>query len=66
MAATGRIPRVGSEETVVEGRLTCGEAVGTVAAAWKSWVLRNCWILQADCRNDAAGRIHVGLDDAVD
>ena len=66
MAATGRTPRVGSEEMVVEGRLTCGEAVGTVAAAWKSRMLRKWRILQEGCRIDAVGRIRVGLDDAVD
>ena len=65
MAATGRTPRVGSVETVVEGSLTCGEAVVTVAAAWKKWVLRKWRILQEGCRNDAVGRIRGNLDDAV-
>ena len=66
MAATGRTHRVGNVETVVEGRLTCGEAVWSVAAAWKLWKLRKWRILQEGCRIEAVGRIRVGLDDAVD
>ena len=33
LAPTGRAYRVGSVEVTVECRLTCGEAVGVVAAA---------------------------------
>ena len=63
---TGRARRVGSVEMVVECGLTCGEAVVSVAAAWESWLLSYGRILQEDCRNDAVGRIRVGLDDVVD